>query len=114
MKDLRVSIVRGLIVLLSRFPLKFHYFMGDILSWLAKNVIKYRTELVMMNVSRAFPEKKLGEIRQIYHDFYRHFGEIVAEAIWFAGCDYKRLNKSGIVTVMNAKEVLKSSTILQA
>ena len=105
MKDLRVSIIRGLLVLLSRFPLKFHYFMGDVLSWLAKNVIKYRTELVMMNISRSFPEKKFGEIRQIYRDFYRHLGEIVAEAIWFAGSDYKRLNRSGIVTVMNSKEV---------
>lgn len=105
MRDLRVSIIRGLLVLLSKFPLKFHYFMGDVLSWLAKNVIKYRTELVMMNISRAFPEKKIGEIRQIYRDFYKHFGEIVAEAIWFAGSDYRRLNKSGIVTVMNSKEV---------
>lgn len=105
MKDLRVSIIRGLLVLLSRFPLKFHYFMGDILSWLAKNVIKYRTELVMMNISRSFPEKKFAEIRQIYRDFYKHFGEIVAEAIWFAGSDYRRLNRSGIVTVMNSKEV---------
>ena len=105
MKDLRVSIVRGLIVLLSRFPLKFHYFMGDILSWLAKNVIQYRTGVVMHNLSRSFPELKYRDVRKIYDEFYRHFGELVAETIWFGGSSYERLRKNGIVTVMNSKEV---------
>lgn len=105
MKGLRVRLFRGLIVLLSKLPLKFHYFMGDILSWLARNVIQYRSGVVMLNLSRSFPDKKYKEIRKIYKDFYRHFGELVAETIWFGGSSYERLRKSGIVTVMNSREV---------
>ena len=105
MKDLCVHIVRGLIVLLSKLPLKFHYFMGDVLAWLAGDVFRYRRDMVMMNLSRSFPDLKYKEIRKIRKDFYRHFGEIFAETIWFGGSSYGRLRKSSVVTVMNPSEV---------
>lgn len=105
MKDLCVKVIRGIMVLLSMLPLKFHYFMGDVLSWLAKNVLHYRNDVILVNLSRSFPHLKSWEIRRIRNDFYRHFGEIVVEAIWFAGSSYERLRKNGIVTVMNSKEV---------
>lgn len=104
MKKLFVNIIRGTIVLLSRLPLKFHYFCGDILSWFARNVLRYRYDTVMINLSRSFPDRKYKEISAIVKDFYRHLGEIVAEAIWFGGSSYRRLYKSGIVTVMNPEE----------
>lgn len=105
MNKLLVNIFRGLMVLLSKFPLKFHYFMGDILSWIMKNIVKYRYSTVLINLSRSFPEKKYKEIDRIASDFYRHLGEIFAETVWFAGATYKRLFKSGIVTVMNPDEI---------
>ena len=105
MKDLKVKIVRGILVLLSKFPLKFHYFMGDIFSWLAMNVIRYRYDVVVTNVSRAFPEKRTWEVRRIVRDFYRHFGELVAEAIWFSGSSYERLRKNRIMTLTNPEVV---------
>lgn len=105
MKSLAVSIIRGLMVLLSRLPLKFHYFMGDVLSWLAMNVLHYRTGMVWKNISRSFPDMKYRDLKKVYEDFYRHFGEIFAEAVWFGGSSYERLRKHGIVTVMNPEEV---------
>ncbi len=105
MKSLSVSIIRGLMVLLSKLPLKFHYFMGDILSWLARNVLQYRSGVVWKNISRSFPQMKYRELKKVYKDFYRHFGEIFAEAIWFGGSSYERLRKSGIVIVTNPEEV---------
>ena len=101
MNKIAVKIFRGLIVVLSKLPLKFHYFMGDIVSWLMKNVLRYRYDVVVTNISRSFPDKKYKEIKKITDDFYRHFGEIFAEAIWFSGSSYRRLYKSGLVTVMN-------------
>lgn len=105
MKDLRVKFFRGILVILSKLPLKFHYFMGDILSWLAKNILHYREYVILCNLSRSFPEKWSAEIRDIRNDYYRHFGELVAETVWFAGSSYERLRKNGIVKVMNSKEV---------
>ena len=105
MKSFAVSLIRGLMVLLSKLPLKFHYFMGDILAWLAVNVIHYRSGVVWKNLSRSFPQLKYRELKKIYRNFYRHFGEIFAESIWFGGSSYERLRKNGIVTVMNPEEI---------
>ena len=76
MNKILVKIVRGIMLLLSQLPLKVHYFFGDILSFLAMNVIKYRYDVVMVNLSRSFPDKKYKELKKIASDFYRHFGEI--------------------------------------
>lgn len=101
MKKVLAKIIRGLIVILSRLPLKFHYFMGDILAWIAKNIARYRFDVVWMNISRAFPYRKYKELKVVADGYYRHLGEIIAETIWFGGSDYERLMKQGIVEVRN-------------
>ena len=108
MKKLWAKIIRGLMVLVAKLPLKCHYAVGRLLSWCAEKIARYRTGIVWMNISRAFPEKKYWQLKQIYNDFYRHFGEIVAEAVWFGGSDYGRLQKEGIVKVANP-EVLEEA-----
>lgn len=104
MKKIAVNITRGALVALSKLPLKFHYFMGGIFAWLARSVFRYRYDVVMVNLSRSFPDLKYGALKALAKDFYRHFGEIVAESIWFSGSNYKRLYDSGIVTVTNPEE----------
>ena len=101
MKKAIAKTIRGLMCLSGHLPLKYHYFWGDIMSWLLRYVFRYRTDIVWMNISRAFPQKKYKELKSIYKAFYHHLGEIAAEAIWFGGSDYKRIRKSGIVTVKN-------------
>lgn len=105
MKSLAVSIIRGLMVLVSRLPLKFHYFMGDVLSWLARNVLNYRSGVVWKNISRSFPDMKYRELKKVYKAFYRHLGEIFAEAVWFGGSSYERLRRHGIVIIKNPETV---------
>ncbi len=105
MNKLFVDIVRGCVILLGKLPLKFHYFMGDILAWIAKNVIRYRSDVVWVNISRSFPDMRYRGLKNVYNDFYRHLGEIVAEAIWFGGSSYGRLKKQGIVEVANVAEL---------
>jgi len=105
MNKLLVNLVRGLMMALSKLPLRFHYFMADILAWLLRKVLRYRYSTVMINLSRSFPDRKYKEIDRMAKDFYRHLGEIFAEAIWFGGSSYKRLYDSGIVTVTNPEEL---------
>ncbi len=88
-----------------KLPLKFHYFMGDILVWIAENMLHYRSDVVWINISRSFPDLKYKALKKIYRDFYRHLGEIFAEAVWFGASSYGRLYDSGIVTVMNPEEI---------
>lgn len=75
-------------------------------AWLLGSVLHYRDKEVMINLSRSFPDKKYKELKQIHKQFYRHFGEIIAEALWFGrncrgnrGC--KRLHRSHIVEMTN-------------
>ena len=105
MRNLTVNIVRGLLVLLSKLPLKFHYFMGDIFAWIARVVIRYRYDVVMINLSRSFPDRKYAALRAMAKEFYRRLGEILAEAVWFSGSTYRKLYESGIVTVTNPEEL---------
>ena len=104
MNKLLVNLVRGLMVALSKLPLRFHYFMADILAWLLRKVLRYRYSTVMINLSRSFPDRKYKEIDRMAKDFYRHLGEIFAEAIWFGGSSYERLRRNHIVTVTNPEE----------
>lgn len=83
------------------FPLKFHYFMGSIMSWILKKLLKYRYSVVVTNVARSFPDKGYSEPRKIVDGFYDHLGEIVAEAVWFGGSSHKRVVNSGLVRFTN-------------
>lgn len=97
---------------LARLPLRFHYAMGRVLSWFLEKVMHYRRDIILTNLSRSYPDRKYGEIRQIAHDFYIHLGEMFAEAVWFGGCrgdrGRARLHASRLVEIVNP-EVLNAA-----
>ena len=101
MKRLLINISRGFLFVLSKFPLKFHYFMGDILAWILKHIFRYRYSVVLTNIARSFPEAGYHEPRMIANGFYKHLGEIIAESIWFGHSSYKRVRKRGLVRITN-------------
>ncbi|MBQ9310226.1 MAG: lysophospholipid acyltransferase family protein [Bacteroidales bacterium] len=104
-KSFGVVIVEGILGLLARLPLKFHLACGRAVSWLLREVVHYRRDVVMVNLSRSFPELKYKELKALYRKAYDHFGDIIAEAIWFGGCKdaegRRRLNESRIVDIVN-------------
>ena len=93
---------------LGKFPLSFHYKFADFFSWILRKVMKYRKEVVYINLSRAFPEKTCQEIEALAKAFYRHFGEIIVESIWFAAATPERLRKQQICTISHP-EVLSEA-----
>ena len=87
---------------LGALPLGFHYACGRFIGFLAGNVFHYRRDVVMTNLARSFPDRKYKELKQICRDFYRHFGDIFAEAVWYGGCrSPRRLRKQRIVEMTN-------------
>ena len=90
-------------MLLSKLPLSFLYRVGDFCAWIAGKVLHYRSDVVWINISRSFPDKKYKELKSVYKDFYRHLGELVAEFIWFGGSTFKKLRKQGIVKITNSQ-----------
>ena len=103
MTRILVKIFRGLIVLLSKLPFSFLYRVGVFFAWLAGKVLHYRSDVVWINISRSFPDKKYKELKTIYKDFYRHLGEMIAEFIWFGGSSFKSLRKKGLVRITNSQ-----------
>lgn len=104
-KSFGAALVEILAAPLAALPLGFHIRMGHFLGWFMHRVLRYRVDVVYINLSRSFPEKKYKEIKQIAAQFYRHFGEIFGEAIWFGGCKgekgSRRLHRQHLVEVVN-------------
>ena len=87
---------------LAALPLRFHYACSGIFAWILKDVLHYRRDVVMTNLARSFPDKKYDELKEISDRFYKHFGNIIAEAIWFGGCrNPKRLHRQHLVEYSN-------------
>lgn len=100
-------IFKGFLRLAGKLPLGFHYAFGAFVAFLAEKVLRYRREDVMINLSRSFPEMKYDGLKDLSRRFYRHFGDIIAETIWFGACrSDKRLTEQRICEVVNP-EVLQ-------
>lgn len=102
MRKIGIWLLLGLLRLLGLLPLRAHYALGRFASWLAEKVIRYRCDVVDHNLALCFPDKSDEERMAIRKDFYRHFGEIVAETVWFGACrNPKRLRRQRLVEVDN-------------
>lgn len=91
--------------LLSVLPLGVHRFLCRGVSLLAEHVFRYRKKVVRINIGHSFPDKTPEERKEIEHGFYKHFGDILAEAVWFG--KYRRretLRKKGICTFEGVEE----------
>lgn len=99
-------ILQFLLRLLALLPLKVHYALGRILSWIVEKVLRYRVWDVSVNLARSFPELKYDELKSLQHRFYRHFGEMMAESVWFGGCrNPERLRRQHLVEIENPEEL---------
>ncbi|MBP5719901.1 MAG: hypothetical protein J6W82_02400, partial [Bacteroidales bacterium] len=95
-------IVQSLMRLLALLPLRVHYVLGDFVSWLAEKVLRYREADVLINLARSFPDMKYKELHSLKHRFYKHFGEIVAETVWFGGCrSGERLHRQHLAEIVD-------------
>lgn len=104
-KSFGASLLEVLAAPLAALPMGFHLAAGHFIGWLLCDVVHYRREEVLINLSRSFPEKKYKEIKALSRQFYRHLGEIFGETFWFGGCrgsrGCRRLHRQHIVEVVN-------------
>ncbi len=85
---------------LSLLPLWWLHRLSDVLSALLFYVFPYRKKVVVQNMQRVFPEKSAKEINSLARDFYRHFCDVLVEAIKLFS--------------ISEKEILKRSKVLNA
>lgn len=65
----------------SHWPLWLLYPIAEGCAFLSYHILRYRKQVVIENLSVAFPEKSNRETRRIAQGFYRNFFQIIAESI---------------------------------
>lgn len=104
-RTIGTRIVEGWMHVHGRLPLSFLHACAGTLAWLLSHVVRYRRDVVLMNLSRSFPDRKYKEIQGIQKRFYRHLANIFAETVWFGACrgdkGRKRLKDSHLVEISN-------------
>jgi Kdo2-lipid IVA lauroyltransferase/acyltransferase len=85
--------------IIQRFPLRFHYVVSDLLFPLIYYVIRYRRNVVRMNLTNSFPDKPLNEIDQIARKFYRNFIDSFIETLYFDRVSANEISKR--LTMLN-------------
>ncbi len=74
-------LVYPIIWLISILPFSILYLISDFFYVLVYYVFGYRKKVVLYNLTLAFPEKKLDELKKIRKKFYHHFIDIFVEMI---------------------------------
>ena len=101
-------ILKGVLRGLGALPLKFHYFFGDLFGGMMEKMIHYRNNELTINLSRGFPELSYGDIKSLKKRFYRHFGEITMESLWFYGSHGgARIHRQHIEEIVNPEELTR-------
>lgn len=97
-------LILGLMRLLSILPLGVHRFLCRGVSLLAEYVFRYRRNVVRLNIGHSFPDIPPEKRKEIEHRFYKHFGNILAEAVWFGKFRRREtLRKKGVCSFENVE-----------
>ena len=75
--------------ILSLFPFWLIYLISDFFYFLICYVIRYRKNVIINNLKKAFPEKPDKERRRIMNLFYRYFSDLLMESIKMRGMKEK-------------------------
>jgi KDO2-lipid IV(A) lauroyltransferase len=101
-------VVYGFFYLLSLLPWKVLYFISDGIYALVYYVIGYRRDIVMNNLSIAFPDKTEKERLQIAKGFYHNFIDTFIETIKLLSVSKKQFSKRVTTNVELLNELYPS------
>lgn len=93
MQFLIFAITYPFIWLLSLLPMRFLYILSDLFYGLLYYIIGYRKEIVLENLTLAFPQKEAHELKQIRKKFFRHFTDLLFESIKIISISDKEMSK---------------------
>jgi len=86
-------LVYGFLYLASLLPFFILYLISDFIYILMYYVLGYRKEVVMSNLSLAFPEKTVAERERIASQFYKNFVDTFIETIKLLSMTEKEFDK---------------------
>jgi len=69
------------IFLISKLPDSLFYGLSNLVAFLLRDVIHYRTRIVTENLQRSFPDKTQDQIRETRTKFYRNLSDTLLESL---------------------------------
>ncbi|HEY5511675.1 MAG TPA: lysophospholipid acyltransferase family protein [Prolixibacteraceae bacterium] len=97
--NLGYYLLRAVTWVVQLFPLRLHYFFSDFIFLFVFYVVRYRREVVFMNLKNSFPDKLSGEITLIAKKFYHQFCDSFIETLYFDRVSEKEIKKR--LTLLN-------------
>ena len=93
MQFLTFAITYPFIWLLSILPMRVLYIFSDLFYGLFYYIVGYRKDVVLENLTLAFPEKDLDELKKIRKKFFRHFTDLLFESIKIISISKKEMSR---------------------
>lgn len=90
---MKYHLYRLLLKMVAVLPLRMLYLISDLAAIILHKIVKYRVKVVRKNLSMAFPEKSEEERRKIETDFYRHFCDIIVEAVKLSDMSDRQIDR---------------------
>ncbi len=81
MRLLNAILFYGIIMPISYLPYPALYALSDGLFIFIYRIFGYRKKVVVQNIVNSFPDKSRQEHKQIVHDFYHHFCDLLVESL---------------------------------
>lgn len=91
--DVVYYVVFGLCYIISLLPFCVMYLLSDIIYLLVYYVLRYRRQVVRMNLEGSFPEKTAKEIVRIEQRFYHFFCDYVLETVKMTSISRKEMQR---------------------
>lgn len=106
-------IIYGLLYLVSLLPFFILYGISDFAAFMLYRVVKYRKDVVMKNLTIAFPEKSTEEKEQIAKKFYRNLTDTFIETIKLLSISDKAFNKRAVMDLDECNAIAAKGKNLQ-
>jgi KDO2-lipid IV(A) lauroyltransferase len=88
---LEYILFRSLAIVVERLPFRFAGWIGSTLGVLGMDVLRFRRQLTLDNLSAAFPDKTREELLRIARGAYRSYGTAIMEMLWSYGATEQQL-----------------------
>lgn len=90
---LKYRLLEGVLKLWAKLPLRMLYPVSTVASRVLRDVVKYRRDVVVGNIRRAFPEVSEEEVNLWARQFYGHLTDVFIEAVKLLGISDKQVDR---------------------
>lgn len=103
----------GFLYLISLLPFFILYGISDFAFFILYHVVGYRKNIVLGNLTIAFPEKTLEEKKKISKQFYKNFVDTFIETIKLLSMTEKQFERRASIEFKDAKRLVDSGFNIQ-